>query len=167
MKLNNEQSRSIGSLVKKVNTDGANVAQVVSEDTIEKANVSQVMLADLLANDFVLAVTPATLGTDIAVANDAETPFTRDVVISIVGADAEVKTYYNAKLPVAVAKSSTAGTVSIDGITEVQLISGVATVTITYGGTWEANDTCTLTVGTNAKVAGIALVAKTSVDTLV
>ena len=31
----------------------------------------------------------------------------------------------------------------------------------------EANDTCTLTVGTDAKVAGIALVAKTSVDTLV
>ena len=167
MKLNNEKSRSLGSLVKKVNTDGANIAEVVLEDTIKKANVSEVMLTDLLANDFVLAVTPATLGTAIAVANDVETPFTRDVVISIVGADTEVKTYYNAKLPVAVAKTSTAGTVSIGDVTEVELVEGEATITITYGGTWEANDTCTLTVGTDAKVAGIALVAKTSVDTLI
>lgn len=166
MKLNNEKSRSLGSLVKKVNTDGANIAEVVSEDTIKKANVSEVILADLLANDFVLAVTPATLGTAITEAN-AEGGFTRDVKVKLVNSAGETRKYFNGKFAVGVAKESTAGTVSIGGVTEVDLVEGEATITITYGGTWEANDTCTLTVGTDAKIAGIALVAKTSVDTLI
>ena len=143
MKLNNEKSRSLGSLVLK--------AQAID---------------DLLLNNLALAIEPETLGTEITEAN-AEGGFTRDVKVAIVNSAGETRKYFNGKFAVSVAKESTAGTVSIDGATEIELVEGEATITITYGGTWEANDTCTLTVGTDAKVAGIALVAKTSVDTLV
>lgn len=39
MKLNNEKSRSLGSLVKKVNTDGANIAEVAGIALVAKTSV--------------------------------------------------------------------------------------------------------------------------------
>ena len=167
MRLNSEDSRALGGLVKKVNVDGE-----VLQGTTGKTNLSELMVNDILYGDFKLAVDPAVLGSSLAVitadiADEEKEKFTRTVVCKLVNKENEVREYFNGKIPVSVAKSSTAGIVSIGAVTELEFVNGQATVDIEYTGTWEVADTCTLTLGTNFVVAGITLDAVTSVDTLV
>lgn len=128
-------------------------------------------LQAILAGDFALSVSPATLGSsaaavNAAIASDAE-KFTREVTIKLVNGEGDV-IRTNRSFAIA-ASEDTAGD-GVLGIAEdadsVELVNGEATVVLEYTGTWADEDTATLTV-TGGEVAGKSVANKTSVDTLV
>jgi hypothetical protein len=115
---------------------------------------------------------PETLGSSAAAVNAAigDDGFTRDVVVTLVDGDDEIIPY-SGNIPIDI----TVGTVG-DGDASVPaatatMVDGTVTVTVTYTGTWAAEDTCTLTVGDTTTLAGedfdIDVADATSVDTLI
>lgn len=136
-------------------------------DLIDQLNA----MADANSGDIVLAATPATLGSSAAavaaaIAGDDE-KFTRTVTVTLKNTEGTLNRWFTGTFAIAVAKSSTGGTVAIaDSATTVSLVRGTGTVVLEYTGTWAEADTTTLTV-TGGTVNGVTLGDKTSVDTLV
>lgn len=153
--------RTLGALKSDFDTSEATYNTHISEYELVK---------DALEGKVVLIATPSTLGSSAAAVNTAigGAGFTRDVVLTVKTASGgSVHSWYNGTLTCSIAESTAGnGTASIGGATSVTFANGVATVTITYTGTWAAADTCTFTVS-SINIAGKSLSNVTSVDTLV
>lgn len=150
MRLNSEDSRALGSLVKSVN------------DLLILSN-------KLLEGDFVLNVTPIALGssaTDLTTAI-AGAGFTRDVVCKIVDGEGATIEGYNSTLPVTIVATTVGdGDATLEANT-LTFVNGVATATITYTGTYATDDTVVFTFGSTSTIGGTSVANKTSTDTIV
>ncbi len=72
---------------------------------------------------------------------------TQTFEISLVDKDGNVYEFYNGPIKLAIAKSSTGGTIAIDpASTTPNMKNGRYTVSIIFGGTWATGDTATLTI---------------------
>ena len=108
----------------------------------------------------VLVISPATVTTAHGSAGN------RTVTVTLEDKAGETHTWFNDTVAsgVSIAKSSSAGTATI-GSTTLTFSSGVASVTITEGGTWAAADTDTLTVAPQT-LFGFTVSGGTSVETM-
>ena len=125
-----------------------------------------------LSGDIVLKCTPATDTPDPTAA-----AWTQDVLITLETADGERHKWFNGKLLLAIADTSTAGTASISPTeTAPYMVDGAYTVTIAGDAAdWLNTETATLTVNvadqdpaggtTDYSVLGYAVAAKTCVLT--
>lgn len=118
------------------------------------------MLKQAANANMVFVVSPATLSTAHGSAAN------RIVTITLQNSAGETHTWYNRAVAtgVSVAKSSSAGTVTIPSTT-LTFVNGVATVTITEGGTWAGADTDTLTIAAET-IFGFSVASQTSVETM-
>jgi hypothetical protein len=117
--------------------------------------------AAAMSGDIVMVITPET----VAPAPTA-TAWTRDVSISIENAAGDVHTWLTQDYAttLSIADTSTAGTATIASTT-LEIVNGVATVTISGdGASWLNSETDTLTVG-NITVMGYTVTGGTSVET--
>lgn len=125
-----------------------------------------------LAGDLVIVATPAALGSSAAAVNaaigGAAAKFTRQVRIELQNAAGDIHTWFNGSLAIAVAEITAGDGISAiaGGVSTVEFVEGVGTITIEYTGTWAAADTQTLTI-TGGTILGYAVTDKTSVDTLI
>lgn len=125
-----------------------------------------------LSGDIVLKCTPAT-----ATPAPTTAAWEQSVLITLETADGELHKWFNGKLALAIADTSTAGTASIDPTsTAPYMVDGAYTVKIKgNAAAWLATETATLTVNvadqdpdgtaTDKSVLGYAVAAKTCVLT--
>ena len=124
----------------------------------------------LVSGEVKIVCTPSTCGSSAAAVASAisstAAKYNRKVIVALTDSAGEVVGSFQGKLTIAATKSSTSGTIAIEGGgTTVQFKNGYAEVVLKYTGTWASADTATLTV--SGSVAGKSLTSKTSVDTLV
>lgn len=114
-----------------------------------------------LNGDIVMDISPETVGSG----TDVET---RVVTVTIQNAAGDTLEWVNTAVATTVSKADVTdgdGTSAIDSTT-LTLVNGVGTVTVTYSGTWAADDTETVTIG-NITLGGVTVTGGTSVDTIV
>ncbi|GEM_PF-1013578 len=119
------------------------------------------MLKKAANTDMIFVVTPATLTTPHA--SEAN----RTVTITLQSASGEIHTWFNEAITsgVSIAHANNSGTVTATiPSTTLTFVNGVASVTITLGGSPAATDTDTLTV-TAATILGFSVATHTSVET--
>lgn len=146
MRYDNENSYSLGRVVK-------------------QGNVSAQFIKSLIAEDFAFSVTPETLGSSAALINAGS--YTRVVKCELVDGAGENVRGFDGTFPIAIASVTAGdGDATIVGST-VTMSEGVGTVTITYTGTYASGDTVTLTLGSSSSLAGVSISNVTSVDTVI
>lgn len=129
-------------------------------------------LEDAASGDIDLVILPAMTGAAgneaalkpaVSVANDADDPYTIDVILKVMNkAKTDVMEWYNGTMEVKVDITSTAGTIAIDdgeqggdATKNMAFENGVCVFTVTLGGTWAENDTIKVTVDdSNAGIMG-------------
>jgi len=146
----------------------------MDDSTLEEIRLTEILNQTInnwkavLNGDIVLACSPATLTNSASDVNTAigGDGFTREIALTLKdSAGNDLK--YTGTLAVAVSKSSTSGTITIeDSATTVAVVNGAGSITVVYAGTWANTDTCTLTI-TGGTMAGATVTNKTSVDTLI
>lgn len=137
------------------NTDVVN--QTTLNLGLDKIDTFASLISKALQGDMQIVISPTTVSKAAA-----EIAGTRTVTITLKTAGGVTHTWYNGTFDVATTKSSSAGTAT--SATTAVAASGVATVTITRGGTWAENDTNTLTVSAEV-IAGVSVTGGTSVET--
>lgn len=135
----------------------------------KETNINTQLLQGIVNGDFSLSVTPATLGSSAGAVNTAIAGdgFTRTVVCKVLDGGDEAVRGFNTTLPVAVVATTAGdGDATISGAT-LTFTEGVASIVITYTGTWAEADTCVFTLGNTSEIAGVSVADKTSTDTLI
>jgi hypothetical protein len=143
--------------------------QQAQYSTSNLASITEALIS-MVSGDMIITPSPATLGSSAAAVNAAiaGAGFTRTVAVTLQNTAGKTLYPYNGTLPVSVAEVTAGdGTSNLAGVTEITFVSGVASVEITYIGTWANTDIQTLTIGSTSTVLGYSVADATSVDTLI
>ncbi|MDR3564797.1 MAG: hypothetical protein P4N59_25660 [Negativicutes bacterium] len=116
-------------------------------------------LQEASSGDMAFAISPPTKSTVHGSAGN------RTVRIQLTNAAGQVHEWFTGQITLAVAKSSSAGTVALPGGTTPTMTGGTYDCVITEGGTWAAADTNTLTLSA-LTIMGKSVTGGTSVETM-